>query len=185
MRIIRSHAADVPAITDFLQPIYAATYPNDKYGLRAEHMSAAAFASRRNQDYLRDIYDDRADLRALLALDGDTIVGSISICRRENCFDFRGFYVAVERQGHGIGTKLMAAVLDFYDGSLPIELDVSETRAETIALYERWGFRRRADIGVKLRRWDEWPAEITNGYLTMELSAKNAIILKNKLEHMS
>jgi GNAT superfamily N-acetyltransferase len=168
LRIVPATPADAPAVNDFVQPIYARTYPNSKYGLKPEHFSPKIFASPRILQYTESVLTSTNHQRAYLAKLHGQIVGCISLERLPSYYELRAFYVDPKLQGQGIGKRLLIKALEFYAGDLLLRIEVAETNAETIALYQHWGFQPTPHSGLHLRHWPEWPAGLQNGYIYLE-----------------
>jgi ribosomal protein S18 acetylase RimI-like enzyme len=161
--------ADAPAVAAFCQPIYAATYPNDQYGMKPEHFSKEIFETPDTIQYFEGLLKSTPNQRAFIARDSnDVMVGTISIERLDDQYEIHAFYVALDRQGRGIGKRLMREALAFYDGTLPIRVEVAQSSQKTIAMYKHWGFRDMPELGIKLRHWPEWPEGLQNGYIFLE-----------------
>lgn len=165
-------AADAPAVAAFCQPIYALTYPNQRYGLTPEHFSPAIFSSPDTIDYFAGILASSDHQRAYLALEGKDIVGSIGITLENDHYEIHGFYIRTDRQRQEIGVQLLRRVLEFAARDLPIRVEVAET-TNARAIYEKWGFRHLPELGVNLRHWPEWPDGLHNGYIFLEAYRKD------------
>lgn len=161
-------SVDTPAVAAFCQPIYAAVYPNDKYGLKPEHFSAEIFQTPDTLAYFSSILTNSDTQRAYIAEQGGSIVGTISIERLDGFYEIHAFYVAVELQGQGIGRRLMSGALTFCADRLPVLVEVAETSASAISLYKHWGFRPAPQLGIHLRHWPEWPEGLKNGYIFLQ-----------------
>jgi ribosomal-protein-alanine N-acetyltransferase len=88
------------------------------------------------------------DVRHRLA---DKLVGYAGIARlgRKPPFEYEVHTIGVDPayQGHGIGRRLLADLLDFADGGV-VHLEVRTDNEPAIALYRSAGF---ADVGVRKR----------------------------------
>lgn len=160
------------AVADFCQPIYAAVYPNDKYGMRPEHFSSDVFSSPRTQEYIAETMLNHNLQRAFIAENAGAIVGTISIERSEQYYDIHAFYVDPAFQGRGIGRNLMARALKFCTDNVPVRAEVAETNDRAIGMYRHWGFDEAPELGLSLRHWPEWPDGLHNGYIFFTASAK-------------
>jgi putative acetyltransferase len=126
--------ADLPDITEaWNQPrAYAGTLQLPYTSLEARQQRHAAFA---------------ASTRLVAVIDGKAI-GMIFLSRFENRRSHVGsigMAVHDAYAGRGVGTALMAAVIDLADNWLQLkrlELGVYADNARAIALYERFGFER-------------------------------------------
>lgn len=160
--------SDAAAVADFCQPIYAAIYPNAKYGMKAEHFSPKVFQSADTREYFAHLLTNHDSQRAYVAETPARIVGSINIERLADHYAIHSYYVDPMMQGQGIGKRLMRAALEFCTADLPIRLEVAETNLKTISLYEHWGFQIAPELGLSLRHWPEWPDNLENGYIFMQ-----------------
>jgi L-phenylalanine/L-methionine N-acetyltransferase len=95
----------------------------------------------------RNSKDGSADIMLVAELDGVVagnagLHGSGTHARRRHVMGL-GISVALEHQGKGIGSALMAALMDYADNwahVLRIELDVYTDNTRAIALYKNFGF---------------------------------------------
>lgn len=171
-------------IAKFWQPIYQATYPNSKYRINAEHFSDALFTSSHTLGYLRDTFRNDSTHRAYVAWNESKIVGTITIQRQPDYYEIQGFYVEVDSQGNGLGKQLMSHALQFYEGDLPIRVEVAETNKRTVQMYKRWGFVRDmgyGNNGVEEWHFEEWDEGEVNGYIRLNISPDRALRLKEGL----
>jgi ribosomal protein S18 acetylase RimI-like enzyme len=78
----------------------------------------------------------------LVAVDGEEIVGSISVDATGHGFGEIGMTVARDRRGQGVGSALMAAAIDWARerGLHKLSLSVFAHNAAGIALYRKYGF---------------------------------------------
>jgi putative acetyltransferase len=128
--------SDMPAVTEVLNQ------PRAVWGtLQTPLMSVA----------MREKRFDAADHnnRSLVAVVEDKVVGSIGLHRepwhRRIHTASIGMAVHDDYAGRGVGTALMAAVVDLADrwwNIRRLELNVYADNARAIALYERFGFER-------------------------------------------
>ena len=102
---------------------------------------------------------DRTGL-ALVALEGEHVVGAASLgavgpSLRQAHARWLGIAVAADRQGRGIGGRLMTELLRWADGwaqVLRIELRVYVDNAAAIALYRRFGFEQEGVLRAESLR---------------------------------
>ena len=98
----------------------------------------------------RRLVEPPEGLFSLVACLGDEVVGEISLHTNPTRWRMRhvasiGMAVRDDRQGQGVGTALMQAVLDLADNWLNLtrtELRVYTDNVPAIALYEKFGFER-------------------------------------------
>jgi predicted N-acetyltransferase YhbS len=112
---------------------------------------------------LRQAADRARCAELLVALDGDEVVGSVTVARHGGAYaeiarpgevEFRMLAVAPEAAGRGAGRSLVRAVLDYAhaEGSARVVLCSLETMAVAHRLYRRMGFARLPD-----RDWQPEP----------------------------
>jgi GNAT superfamily N-acetyltransferase len=164
---------DAEAISHFCQPIYAAIYPNTKYGLKPEHFAPEVFRTPDIIAYFAKTFTNTNHQRAYLAKHQGNIGGCISIERLARFYEIRALYVDLDHHQEGIGKRLLLKALEFYAGDLPLRVEVAETNLQTIAIYKHWGFTPAPQYGVNLRHWPEWPDGLQNGYIFMQAQAKD------------
>lgn len=168
--------AEALAVARFCQPIYAATYPNTKYGLTTEHFSKAIFEDSDTVEYFAHTLEASKYQQAYLAKVSGQIVGCISIERQKDYCEIHAFYVGLEWQGKGIGRRLLQKALEFsalHWGDLPVRVEVAETNTKSIAQYMHWGFKLAPTYGMNWRHWPEWPAEVKNAYMYMQATRED------------
>lgn len=150
---------DLPEYTKLLQKTYQNTYPNEEIGLTKECFSEEIFNSPDTQKYLASNLVVNDKQRCWLTFVDDELVGSIGIIEREQDYEMRGFYVATQRQGKGIGKKLWNLALNFAKNK-DITLDIYAHSTKTIEMYKKWGFIIDTKKGEFYRHWPEWPKGI-------------------------
>lgn len=141
--------------------------------MKPEHFSRAIFEHPLTIEYFAGILANSDRQRAYLAKEGDQIVGTISIARLKDFYEIHGFYVALDRQGQGIGKLLMKKALEFCRGDLPVRVEVAENLNQSIAMYQRWGFKPKPQYGLNMRHWPEWPEGLQNGYIYLQAEYKD------------
>lgn len=97
----------------------------------------------------------RLDLGRLVAVDGDRILGWAALSPVSSRPVYRGvvehsLYVAAAARGRGVGTTLLAALIDAADagGVWTIQSSVFPENTASLALHDRAGFRR---VGTRER----------------------------------
>ncbi|HET7237193.1 MAG TPA: GNAT family N-acetyltransferase [Actinomycetota bacterium] len=118
--------------------------------VRTEVVARPARSYRRR---FRSSYDERG--AHLVALVGDSLVGSLSIRREDQPVTRHvatlGMFVTAEHRGRGVGTALMEEAMAWArrHGVERVELTVYPNNEAALALYRRFGFERE---GVLVRR---------------------------------
>lgn len=110
-------------------------------------------------EYTRGRFITRPDEHSLVALVEGRVIGNIGLQivqnpRRRDVGDL-GMAVHDDFQGRGVGTALMAAVLELADnwlGLRRIELTVWTDNASAIHLYEKFGFQHEGTARQYARR---------------------------------
>ncbi|GAB3276455.1 GNAT family N-acetyltransferase [Parasphingorhabdus pacifica] len=112
---------------------------------------------------LRDAGHRAANAELLVCVDGDKVLGSVTVARHGDRYadiagpgelEFRMLAVAPEAAGRGVGRELVRAVLDRARAEGLDRVVLSSQESMTIAhrLYESLGFRRAVD-----RDWQPVP----------------------------
>ncbi|MCC6953452.1 MAG: GNAT family N-acetyltransferase [Deltaproteobacteria bacterium] len=174
IRIVPADPSAAESFSRFCQPIYEAVYPNAKYGMLPEHYSLDIFLTDDTLNYFRKLLTTSNSHGAWLAYSGTEIIGSVAITDEGDFVEARCFYVRQDLQGIGLGRRLWNEILNWWDGSKPLRVEVAETNERTIGIYERWGFRRVEELGVRLRHWPEWPEGVQNGFIFLAVNLKEA-----------
>ncbi len=172
MKIVEIRIAkgsDIEAYTRLLQKTYQKTYTNNKLGLTKNCFSRAVFATKASQDYLKSNLRQNTNQKTWLAFIDSKLVGSITITNKGDDCELKGFYVASEMQGKGIGKELFQRALRFARGK-DIVLDLYVHNRKTIAMYKKWGFKIDKKKGIFYRHWPEWPEGLRAKCLYMRLS---------------
>lgn len=160
--------SDLEAITNFMQPVYADTYPND-HGIRRDMFENDTF-HKHLRDYLEtELGNHRTFL--LTATLQDHIVGTIGLKFDEldsSRAEIWGFYVSPDLQGRGIGTALWEALNN--NGRLQevkeLYLVVAKGSIKAIEFYKSHGFEIN---GEEEWDWPSWTSEKPkNQYWRME-----------------
>lgn len=158
--------------TQLLQKVYEDTYTKPKIGLTKEYFSREVFNSVNTQDYLRSNLIVNKTQKTWLAFDRNKLVASVTIQRKNNESELRGFYVAVDYQGKGIGKRLFKKIKGFV-GNKDIVLDIYAHSKKTIRIYKKWGFEIDKKKGLFYRHWPEWPDKLKAKCIYMRLKGRD------------
>jgi L-phenylalanine/L-methionine N-acetyltransferase len=126
---------------------------SDLAGIKAIYAQEQAYSDTLHLPYQSDVLwqqrlADTSDNKInLVATEGETIIGQISLLvmerpRRRHVATF-GMGVCASHTGKGVGSKLLAAILDLADNWLNltrIELEVYVDNEAAISLYKKFGF---------------------------------------------
>ena len=161
--------SDIKKYTHLLQKTYQIAYTNEKIGLTKGCFSVKIFSAPDVQKYLKSNLMISGKQKTWLAFTGPTLIGSITIIDRGKESELRGFYVAPEYQGRGVGKHLWNRARNAVKYK-DMVLDLYAHNRKTIALYKRWGFVIDKKKGIFYRHWPEWPEGIKAKCLYMLLS---------------
>jgi ribosomal protein S18 acetylase RimI-like enzyme len=159
IKIRLADESDLLVYTKLLQKTYKNTYVFDAIGLTKECFSKAVFNTNDSQDYLKSNLKINDKQKTWLAFLDKELIGSITIVDKDKECEMRGFYVATDFQGKGIGSKLWKFVLSFA-GNREIVLDTYSHNTKTIEIYKNWGFEIDTEKGEFYRHWSEWPEDL-------------------------
>lgn len=164
--------SDLQEYTKLLQHTYQTAYTNENIGITPQCFSEEIFNSPHTRTYLASNLVNNDKQRCWLAFDNKKLVGSISIIERENDYELRGFYVASEYQGKGIGKKLWQLVLGFVK-NIDITCDIYTHNKKSIEMYKKWGFEIDTARGEFYRHWPEWPEGVQAKCIYMRYKITN------------
>ena len=162
---------DLPQYTSLLQKSYQDAYTDESIGLAKERFSVEVFNSSNNQEYLIHNLEVNANQKTWLSFIGNELVGSITVERKDNECDLRGFYVLKDYQGQGIGKKLWKKARDF-SKSDDVVLDIYAHNKKSIEMYKKWGFTIDDSKGIFYLHWPEWPEGLKAACISMRYKAK-------------
>lgn len=148
--------SDLVAYTDLLQRTCEVAFPNPKIGLTKKCFSKEVFATENTQTYLKSNLKRSPHQRTWLAVEKKKLIGAVTIEKKGKECDVRGFYVAPERQGQGIGNLLWERASKFTDYR-PVTLEIYAHNKKSIALYKKWGFFVDTTKKPAWSHWPEWP----------------------------
>lgn len=161
---------DLKDYTDLLQRTYQDAYPDEKVGLTKDHFSKEVFSSDRIQAYLKSNIGQTNKLRAWLAFSGTKMIGAITIEDEGNECHVKGFYIAPEYQGEGVGKKLWLKAQNFAKGK-DIKLELYAHNLKSIEIYKKWGFKIDKEKDSVYRHWPEWPEGVRHKSIFMRFSS--------------
>lgn len=153
MKIREASAGDVPALSRLAACVYADAFghsftPSDLAAHVDRHLGAAAFATVVERDTVL-LADERGALAGFVQAGAGTV--PVEGATGE-AVEIRRLYVDTARQGRGIGSALLEAVLGHpcLAGAAHVFLDVWEHNEGALRLYRRHGFevcgKRRFEV---------------------------------------
>jgi GNAT superfamily N-acetyltransferase len=80
------------------------------------------------------------DVAALGVRDRGRLIGSVRLRRAGRVVELGRLIVAPDRQGHGLGTRLLRHAETVFPDAAEIRLFTGEKSAADIRLYQRWGY---------------------------------------------
>jgi ribosomal protein S18 acetylase RimI-like enzyme len=169
--IKRSQKNDLAQYTELLQKTYQNSYINPEIRLTKDCFSEEIFASSRIQALLKKNLLNNKQQKTWLALLNLKIVGSITILNKNNEYELKGFYVASEYQGKGIGKMLWQKAYQFTKEK-DIVLDIFAHNKKTIDMYKKWGFDIDSSKGKFFSHWPEWPKDVVAECIYMRLKKR-------------
>ena len=135
--------AATPSDLPRLHPVIERAYRGESARAGWTHEADLLSGERTDLATLEAIIDD-PDQALLIALDGETPIGSVQVSNRDGGTAYLGLLcVDPTLQAGGTGKLLIAAAEDFARGQFgaaQMEMTVIDTRAELIAYYERRGY---------------------------------------------
>lgn len=148
---------DVSPFLLMCQKIFENTYANTSLGYPAHLFQPKHFFTDEMQEYFDEIMVNKTKNRGLVAKNGTDIVGGIAIREFEAHYEVKGFYVADNFQGKGVGKRLWQELTKKINPHKPIELGVFAHNSKSIAMYKKWGFRMCPKEEWGVIHWSTWP----------------------------
>ncbi|MBI5457732.1 GNAT family N-acetyltransferase [Candidatus Kaiserbacteria bacterium] len=149
--------SDLVAYTALLQRTCEVAFPNPKIGLTKECFPKEVFATADTQAYLlKSNLTISSNQKTWLVVEKKKLIGAITTEKKGKVSDVRGFYVAPERQGQGIGKIVWERASKFADGR-PVTLEIYAHNKKSIALYKKRGFVVDTTKRQAWSHWPEWP----------------------------
>ncbi len=162
---------DLSQYTQLLQEVYQDAYIDESIGLTKDCFSKEIFNTPDTQEYLASNLEVNEKQKCWLAFSDQKLIGAITIAKKEKECELKGFYVAIEHQGKGIGEQLWKLALDFAKDK-DIVLDIYAHNTKSIEIYKKWGFEIDAQKGEIYRHWPEWPENVRARSIFMRYKAK-------------
>lgn len=149
---------DARGILDVQYRTWLSTYPNEKVGITTEDIKDR-FEPRFSEEGIlkreKGIENLAPNEKYLVAKDGDKIVGMCFAKIHDTKNQLQAIYILPEYQGQGLGYKLWNEVLDFFDMTKDIYVEVADYNEKAISFYKKLGFaetgRRFSDENFKMK----------------------------------
>jgi GNAT superfamily N-acetyltransferase len=142
----------------FCQKAYKTYYTRTELGITADLFSEKVFTTSRVAEYFDRMFTKDPANRVWLAVNGSSILGGVCVQKYLDHCEIKGFYVAPDLKGQGIGRTLFRKVEEFADG-MELRLDVVNYMQDTINMYKHWGFTIDEARGYIEYPWEGWPAK--------------------------
>ena len=127
---------DLPTLSDLLSATWHATYD----GIYGRERVADITARWHSVSALAQGLEVPDSLSLVAEIDGTVAATAYARLNGNNVVKLDRLYVAPDRQGLGLGYRLLAAVVAAYPKAQTVELEVEPDNAGARAFYERQGF---------------------------------------------
>ncbi len=137
---------DAEAVSDLLRRTWMATYPNEAAGITKEDIrlrTEGADGERipQNIEKWRNIIATQDGTAAMyIARSNGVVVGMVNPTIIDGRRRVGALYVSPEMQGKGIGSKLMAKMLEWHGDHVDIYLNAASYNRNAINFYKKFGF---------------------------------------------
>lgn len=158
IKIRKATNNDIDEFRLLCQQVYEESYTSDLLGIPKSFFSKEIFNTPDTKEYFVSLLTQSPDNTSYIAEYGGSVVGGVTVTKRELAYEVRGFYIAQEYQGHGIGRKLWQQAELIIDGH-PVFLEVYAHIVRTINMYFRRGFEIDIDNPLIMKHWPEWPED--------------------------
>ena len=154
---------DVRAIRTIVRDAWVELYPNEKYGITREDLSAIDWFNPEGMEKRRkEIIEDNGDAHFFVLKDSeDKIVGFGKVEKSAEFGEIDAMYVLPEHKGKGLGKKLMQKAFEWLGNKQDIILKVVAYNSRAIEFYRKFGFKETGkDVsyrGTKLPSGKEIP----------------------------
>jgi ribosomal protein S18 acetylase RimI-like enzyme len=140
VEIVDATAQDAEQIAALRKKTWFDTYPNEEYNITREDIAAKDFDSDKKIQQLRDyIEESDASSKTWVAKEDGGVVGYCTSTKYGQ-HEIRAIYVLPDKQGLGIGKKLMETALQWLGDTHDVYLYVASYSEESIAFYKKLGF---------------------------------------------
>lgn len=133
---------DALGIAQIQEETWLATYPNEEFGVTEEDIRSKKFLSEEKvQRWVESIEKQNlGDNRTLVAKEGDKILGFCVVFKDKEFNVVSALYISPNRQGEGLGKRLLEEGLNWLGDEKDIILDVASYNTQAIEFYKRMGF---------------------------------------------
>ncbi len=161
-KIEDANPADVEAIRTIVKNAWLELYPNEKYGITSEDISAIDWYKAEGLERRRkEIVENKNMHTFVLKNPENKIVGFCKVEKSDTYGEVDAMYVVPELKGKGFGKKLMHKAFEWLGSEQDIILKVVAYNTHAIEFYKRMGFRETGkDVtyrGTKLPSGKEIP----------------------------
>lgn len=167
--IDKARTEDLPTLVEIINDAYRTDNPN---AWTTESHLFQENGIRMSVSELEESFSEKNNIILKASLSDNTIVGTVSLTKKEDELYLGTFAVSGNHQGLGIGKKLIQKAIEFakdLDKSF-ITITVISNRAELISWYERLGFVATGKtIPFEENRPEHMPLEPLN-FIEMKLT---------------
>ncbi len=161
-KIENAKPEDVKAIRTIVRDAWIELYPNEKYGITAEDISAIDwFNFEKLEKSRKEIIGNSDKTHTWVLKDEEKIIGFCKALKLDNYGEIDAMYVLPEFKGKGLGKKLMQKAFEWLGTELKIRLVVVKYNSRAIEFYKKKGFKETANkviyTGTKLPSGKEIP----------------------------
>ncbi|OGI68577.1 hypothetical protein A2738_01715 [Candidatus Nomurabacteria bacterium RIFCSPHIGHO2_01_FULL_42_15] len=134
---------DVEAIRAIVKDAWLEIYPNEKYGITTEDISAIDwFNSESLATRRKEIIENKDTVHTFVFKnDKKEIVGFCKVLKFKDYGEIDAMYVIPELQRRGLGKKLLLKGLEWLGSDLSIRLVVVKYNFNAIEFYKKFGFK--------------------------------------------
>lgn len=134
---------DVEAIRTIVKNSWLKLYPNEKYGITIEDLSAIDWYDPVKLDKRKkEIAENLPDIHTfVLKNKKNEVVGFCIALKLDDFGEIEGMYVVPELQGMGLGKKLMKRAFGWIGPEIDIVLKVVAYNTHAIGFYKKMGFK--------------------------------------------
>jgi ribosomal protein S18 acetylase RimI-like enzyme len=139
IKIQKAEVGDALGIREVFYKTWLATYPNEEFGITVTDIKDLwKDKGKESGNRIRNAPDNEL---FLTAKNGGEIVGVCCAVRYSDRNNLQAIYVLPDYQGQGIGSRLWAEAVKFFDLTKDTIVEVVVYNTNAIAFYRRLGFK--------------------------------------------
>jgi ribosomal protein S18 acetylase RimI-like enzyme len=137
--ILPAAPEDLRALVDIEEAVSMQKYPNAELGITPEDIIAIGWGEARVAKY-RGRFLENPNANMWVAKENGQVVGYTAAVKNEDGHRIWKLYVANDKQGHGIGSKLLAQAEEWLGRNEPIWLGVASYDQAALDFYTKHGY---------------------------------------------